>query len=842
MKFKRILAGVIAVVMLISALPLIAVADEPLSPFERHGKLQIINGQLSDQAGKPVQLRGMSTHGLQWNVGQWILTEAAFADLADDWQSDVIRLAMYVGEGGYAVNPRTILDRVEWAIQEATKHGMYVIVDWHVHAPGNPTDPVYLEAGLNADNMPADFIAIRDANPTWTGPQVFFAYIAFKYGKQGNVLYETANEPSGLGSMENRFNVWSNILKPYHESVIKAIREYETKTTLNAQADTDGYKGIVICGTDNWSQFIDAPIDNPIKDPQVMYTMHFYSGTHDTGSLSPLEEAEKRLPPGETIRPADARGLEAAGAEGIVGHYWLRQMADAALDAGLAIFASEWGVSEATGDGGPYIDWAKRWVDYMADNNISWTAWSLTNKAEISGAFTMIDGSNPDLPDAPLASWNKVQRTVTGNFYRAMIRGDEVPMYRDSTQVTSFGATSPRFSLNADNPNEALKITYETVGGQTIANISGISTNGIWDNRLQLSDLGIDFGSYRNIEFDVYLPVTVANGNAAAFEVKTVLQYPPDWWNDAMPEHTVTQSDFSPVAGTNWAKASVNLSLAPLNPATGDTLGHIVFLVSLAGATADSNVGIGNISFSYSHNGDISNFPGDPKGEFIKLPFDFESGTREGWWARESTLLENEDLSIGIAETSALMFPFTFVQGQGGDDARISSPDNIIPPEEQGEIDIITLEVFLEDGKATRGHLVLNVVAQPNGDPWWYQAGSYVIDPINGGSLFTNPEGVALRKYFVSVPFSLEDYPNTDIQFRNFVLQLQNGENDDWSDYSGYVFYDNIGFETMGEPFGDTGTGEISVPNPPTGVTIVFTLPIWAGVAMIVSGRKKNKK
>ncbi|TDX10039.1 cellulase (glycosyl hydrolase family 5) [Petrotoga sibirica] len=74
------------------------------------GALQVIeyNGikTLGDEEGNPIQLRGMSTHGLQWFPE--ILNENAFAVLANDWEANVIRLAMYVGEDGYATNPETI--------------------------------------------------------------------------------------------------------------------------------------------------------------------------------------------------------------------------------------------------------------------------------------------------------------------------------------------------------------------------------------------------------------------------------------------------------------------------------------------------------------------------------------------------------------------------------------------------------------------------------------------------------------------------------------------------------------------------------------------------------------
>lgn len=74
------------------------------------GALRVIeyNGikTLGDEEGNPIQLRGMSTHGLQWFPK--ILNENAFAALANDWEANIIRLAMYVGEDGYAKDSETI--------------------------------------------------------------------------------------------------------------------------------------------------------------------------------------------------------------------------------------------------------------------------------------------------------------------------------------------------------------------------------------------------------------------------------------------------------------------------------------------------------------------------------------------------------------------------------------------------------------------------------------------------------------------------------------------------------------------------------------------------------------
>ena len=734
------------------------------TPFARYGQLQVAGGKLRDSSGNVVQLKGMSTHGLQWNVGRWILQEAAFDALANDWELDLIRLAMYVGEGGYASNPREILDRVEWGIVEATKRGMYVMVDWHVHAPGDPNDPVYLNAGLSAANMPSEFNAIKNANPSWTGPQVFFAYIAQKYGSQGNVLYETANEPHGLGSQANRFTVWSNILKPYHESVIQAIRTYDST-------------GVVVCGTDNWSQFVDSPAHDPISDPNVMYVMHFYSGTHDAGdgpASQYVTDQYNNNPP-----------------YGTMGEYWLRKMADNAIANGLAIFATEWGISEATGDGGPYVNWAKRWVDYMEENDISWSAWSLTNKMEISGAFQSIAGINYDASGAPLAPWSDMERTVAGNFYRAMIRGEDVPMYAGRHIITDLEEGSMFFEPQEDNANDKLVIERDRIEGEAVAKFSNLD-GWDWANRVILQEFDITIGGFQDLEFDVYLEASQVDtgSGAAAFDVIPILQDPAGnrWWLP-LSGITLNQNAFASVPGTNLVKAGVSASLAPAIESPDSTAGRVilVFWPSVA-----SDVWIGNVAFTFEHNGDISNFPTDDRGVFVSLPFTFESGTREGWARDTEGVVQNEDLSIGTAESQALMFPITFVPGdrEWAEGARLSSPhwpEDALPLGTARDIEAVTLEVFLEAGAATTGYLEMAVMPVPAGAGYWHDAGRVRIDPVSGETARATS---GLRKYTVSVPFTIADY-SEEVRPRNIVLALYNAGD---SDYSGNVYYDNIGF------------------------------------------------
>ena len=259
----------------------------------------------------------MSTHGLQWFPE--IINQNAFAALANDWSCNVIRLAMYVGEDGYATNP-SVKDKVIEGIDLAIANDMYVIVDWHVHQPGDPNAEIY------------------------SGAMAFFEEISSLYPNHPNIIYELANEPnSGEPGVTNDAAGWQAV-KSYAEPIIEMLRN-------------NGNENLIIVGSPNWSQRPDLAADDPINDDNVIYSVHFYTGTH--------EASEDSLDRNNVMSNA---------------RY--------ALENGVAVFASEWGTSEATGHNGPYLDEADVWLSFLNGNNISWCNWSLTNKNETSGAFT----------------------------------------------------------------------------------------------------------------------------------------------------------------------------------------------------------------------------------------------------------------------------------------------------------------------------------------------------------------------------------------------------------------------------------------------------------------------
>ena len=230
-------------------------SEPPTSPgTAANSQLTVCGTQLCDENGQPVQLRGMSTHGLQWYSD--CVNEDSLDALAYDWEADVVRLSMYIQEDGYETDPEGFTELINDLIEEVTDRGMYVIVDWHMLTPG---DPHY-----NLDR------AIT-----------FFTNIAQQHSDKDNILYEVANEPNGVS--------WSSI-KDYHEQIIPVIREHDPDS-------------VILLGTRAWASLglseggdESEIIDNPVDAENIMYTFHFYAASHGSDYLNALDRASDELP------------------------------------------------------------------------------------------------------------------------------------------------------------------------------------------------------------------------------------------------------------------------------------------------------------------------------------------------------------------------------------------------------------------------------------------------------------------------------------------------------------------------------------------------------------------
>ncbi len=288
--------------------------------------LRVKGTQLVNAKGKPVQLKGVSTHGLAWFPGY--VDQKAFNDIKKKWKANTVRLALYTSDyNGYctggAANKKALEQRIDAGVRYATRAGLYVIIDWHILSDGNPR--TYEKQ------------AVR-----------FFKKMASRYKGHTNILYEICSEPNGGTS-------WRTI-KTYAKKVIPAIRAQDKNA-------------VILIGTPNWSQDVDSAAKDPIKGyKNLMYTLHFYAGTHK----------------------AD-----------------LRKKAQTALDKKLPLFVSEFGISDASGNGALDKKEGARWMSFLKSRKISYIGWNLSNKQESSALLRPACQKTSGFKTADLSPWGK---------------------------------------------------------------------------------------------------------------------------------------------------------------------------------------------------------------------------------------------------------------------------------------------------------------------------------------------------------------------------------------------------------------------------------------------------
>ena len=268
------------------------------------GPLHVEGTKLCGSDGTPVQLKGISTHGLAWFPDY--VNEECFSQFKTQWDMNVIRLALYTAEyNGYCSggDQDQLKALVHNGVRYATSQDMYVIIDWHILSDSNPNQHI-AQAGA------------------------FFDEMSRTYASYNNVLYEICNEPNGDTS-------WDDI-KTYANTVIDIIRKN----------DRDG---VIILGTPNWSQYVDEAARDPITGfDNIMYSLHFYAKTH-------REDLRNRMV--------------------------------SAIQAGLPVFVTEYGICDASGGGEIDTAQAQQWIDLMNENQISYVAWNLSNKDETSAVL-----------------------------------------------------------------------------------------------------------------------------------------------------------------------------------------------------------------------------------------------------------------------------------------------------------------------------------------------------------------------------------------------------------------------------------------------------------------------
>lgn len=171
-----------------------------------------------------------------------------------------------------------------------------------------------------------DWHILSDGNPNSHKKEAkaFFREMSREFKGYNNVIYEICNEP-------NNGTSWKEI-KSYAKSVISTIRKNDKKA-------------VIVVGTPTWSQDVDQAAADPIKGDNIMYALHFYAATHK----------------------AD-----------------LRNKMTAAINKGLPVFVTEYGICDASGNGAIDKKEADRWIKTMDEYGVSYIAWNLSNKQESS--------------------------------------------------------------------------------------------------------------------------------------------------------------------------------------------------------------------------------------------------------------------------------------------------------------------------------------------------------------------------------------------------------------------------------------------------------------------------
>lgn len=271
----------------------------------------------------------------------------------------------------------------------------------------------------------------------------FFSEISADYSDCPNVLYEICNEPNGG-------TTWDDI-KSYSTDVIDSIRKNSPDS-------------VIIVGTPTWSQDVDLASQSPLDYDNLLYSLHFYAATHGSDLQNKLKTA---------------------------------------VDAGLPILVSEFGISEASGNGSIDTKSADEWIKLLDQNNIGYIYWNLSNKDEscalLKSTCTSLSGwTVDDLTPAGQWFYELMNRDSTDETVSVSIGGDASvteaqttvapsPSANASSNVTAAAASGTGASASAT-------LSYAADGSWVFSNNCSVSVtaNGCWaDDNYQYSSYDV---------------------------------------------------------------------------------------------------------------------------------------------------------------------------------------------------------------------------------------------------------------------------------------------------------------------------------------------------------------
>ena len=375
------------------------------TPVSINGALSVQGNQIVNKNNTSVSFAGPSLFWSNtWWGGEDYYTKEVVSWVKSDWNAMIIRASMGVEDNGGYISDASNKTRVKTVVDEAINQGMYVIIDWHSH---------------HAEDYKTQAIQ-------------FFEEMANTYGNYDNVIYEIYNEPLQIS--------WSNVIKPYAQDVIQAIRAI----------DPDN---LIIVGTPTWSQDVDIASNDPITGyDNIAYTLHFYAGTHTQN---------------------------------------LRNKATTALNNGIALMVTEWGAVNANGDGSVAETETNVWMDFLCDNNLTHCNWALNDKNE--GASALVQGASTT------GGWSQSDLTTSGKLVKDIVVNwcgglatNQVEIENNSGGIAAYPNPFQEnliIHLNSNDELGTLKIT--DVSGRTVLKVE--KTN---QSQLQINTSKLKPGAY----------------------------------------------------------------------------------------------------------------------------------------------------------------------------------------------------------------------------------------------------------------------------------------------------------------------------------------------------------
>ena len=217
-----------------------------------------------------------------------------------------------------------------------------------------------------------DWHILNDNNPMKNveEAEIFFGQLSAQYGDDPHIIYEICNEPNGP-------TTWDDIYE-YANRIIPIIRRNSSKA-------------VIIVGTPNYDQDLASPAAKRLDYENIMYSFHFYAASHYADMFKTLEQSrEDKLP----------------------------------------VFITECGITESDGNG--HIDYenARKWFEYLHDNNISYVVWNLSNKNESSSFIKATSGETKHLSDDDLSD--------SGKWIRSLIQGENPAFITPGAKVIKY--------------------------------------------------------------------------------------------------------------------------------------------------------------------------------------------------------------------------------------------------------------------------------------------------------------------------------------------------------------------------------------------------------------------